>query len=44
MRKLSPEQQTVLKDAVKKIAKSGKNAIMPDKEKPPAITMKNAET
>ena len=44
LRTLSPEQQNVLKDAVKKIAKSGKNAIMPDKEKTPALTMKNAES
>ena len=44
LRTLSPEQQNVLKDAVKKIAKSGKNAILPDKEKTPALTMKNAES
>lgn len=34
VRTLSPEQQSVLKDAVIKIAKSGRNAIMPEREAP----------
>ena len=44
LRRLSPEQQTVLKDAMRKIAKSGKNALKSDKEKTPALTMKESET
>ena len=41
LKRLSPEQQAVLKDAMKKIAKSGKNAILP--EKTPELPLEPSE-